>query len=106
MALDSFEKQPSEKFVISGSFAGDLDDGESLVLGLCSVVAVDTDNNVATTDVLDLSTFTLEGTSKLKVQVKDGEESKSAYKITFKGVTDATPSNLWELDITMVIKEK
>ncbi len=105
MALDSFEKQASEKFVISASFADDLDVGESIVLNSSSVVAEDVEGNPATSTILNVPTLSLENGSKLKVQVMAGEEEKSPYKITFKAVTDALVPNAWELDIKMKIKE-
>ena len=104
MALDSFQKQSSEKFVISCSFENDLDSNESIVLNNSTITAVDKDSNNSTSEVLTSGTITVDG-SKLKIQVKDGDESKSPYKITFKAVTDATPPNSWEKDILMKIKE-
>ncbi len=106
MALDSFEKQSFEEFVISASFENDLDDGEEIDLVASSVSAVNSAGEDASSDVLNVSTLSLDGTDKLKVQVKGGDEENTPYKITFKAITNATVPNKWELDILMKIKEK
>lgn len=103
--MDKFTKQSWEAFVISGSCADDLSDGESVVLISSSVSAIDNTGEDATSTVLNVAGLALEGTDKLLVQVKDGVESASPYYITFKAVTDATPPNKFELDIKMTIKE-
>lgn len=105
MALDQFEKQSSEKFVISGSFSNDLDAGENIDSGASSVTASDKNGQDVSSTVLNAATKTVDG-SKILIQVQGGDESLSPYKITFKAVTDATPPNEWELDIRMKIKEK
>ncbi len=105
MALSSFEKQPSERFVISVSFANNLDTDEAVDLASSSVTAMDSAGEDATATVLAVATLSLVGTDTLKVQVKDGLEAGTPYKITFTCVTDAAVYNVWEKDVKMKVKE-
>ena len=104
MSLDKFTKQNHEKFVISGSFINDLDDGELIVLADSTVTAVDVDEEDVTSTVLNAATKSLD-MPKIKIQVQDGLEANSPYKITFRATTDAVPANVFELDVIMKIKE-
>jgi hypothetical protein len=56
-------------------------------LGSCSVTAVDNTGADASTDILSGS-LALDGTTKVKIKVKDGTVALSRYKITFKIVTN------------------
>jgi len=113
-------KQSYEEFRIHADFGLNMADSEELVLGSCTVVCVDKDNEVVTTTLLDASALTVingdavtatpPGSGKtnaaLQVLIKGGTEAASNYKYTFKGVTDLTPPNKWEIDISMRVRER
>ncbi len=105
MALDKFTKQSAEEFVISVSFANSLTRGEELDLSASSVIAVDVHEESATATVLNTPSLSLVGVNTLKIQVLAGSANVSPYKLTFYGVTNASTPNIWEKDISMVIKE-
>lgn len=112
MKAGKFKKQGYEYYTIAANFALNMDiaGGEDLVLGNCSVVAVDKDDNDVTSTVTDQSTLAigLGGTNDpkgaLKILIKAGTEAASPYKLTFK-TGDTTASEGWEQDIIMTIKE-
>lgn len=104
MASSKFVKQPYEMFWVSASFANVLGSSEAIVQATSTVTAVDKDGNDATTDVLVSGTATADG-QVAKVQVKAGTEALSPYKITFRIVSDASPADKWEHDVTMKVKE-
>lgn len=111
------EKQSYEEFRIHADFGLNMEDGEVLVVGSCTIVCVDKDNQDVTATLLDDSTKAIidgddppEGSgvvsAGLQVLIKGGSEAAQPYKYTFKGVTDLTPPNKWERDITLRIRER
>jgi len=102
--MEKFEKQSYEEFPIAADFVNVMDSSESLTLSSCAVEAEDKDGSDVSSTVLDQTTLKVDGT-QLKIVCKAGSESKSPYKITFKGVTDATPPNKWEVDVRMEVEE-
>jgi hypothetical protein len=96
-----FYKQPSEKFYISAGFSDVISTGETIVIGNCSVVAVDKDGTDVTSTVLIVAELAVSGTTGLLVRVKDGTESASPYKITFTCATNL--DNEFEVDVEMRI---
>jgi hypothetical protein len=110
MAVGKFKKQPFEEFVIAANFANNMNiPTEDLVLGSCTVTAVDVNEVDATATVTDQSTISI-GTAEeqgyLKILIRAGVEADSPYKITFRGVTDSTPPEKWEKDVQMTIEEQ
>lgn len=119
------KKQPYEEWVIAADFSDNMDiaGGEDLVLGSCSIEAVDKQGNDATENgslnaaaqICQVSTKAIgTGTEKgyLKVLVKGGLESeevdeatedRSPYTITFKGVTTAPEK--WEKDVIVTVRD-
>jgi len=104
MAIDSFEKQPWEKYWVSASFANDLGDAESIAIGVSTVTATDVNGDDATADVITSGTASVDG-QLLRVHVEAGTELLSPYKITFRAATDSNPVNGWEKDVRMKVKE-
>ena len=103
MALESFEKQISEEFTISGGISDVAITGETVILAGSSVSATDKDGTDASSAVLYGSNISV-STTFLKVKVKAGTVALSPYKITFKMVT--SEDNLYEKDVLMYIKER
>ncbi len=104
MSLDSFSKQPYEVFSISASFVSNLGDSETIEIGSSAVTAVDKVGNDATDDVIVSGTKAVTD-GVMRVQITAGTVALSPYKITFRSVTNATPANKYELDVTMKVKE-
>lgn len=110
-------KQSYEEFRIHADFGLNMEDGvEALAVGSCTITCVDKDSTDVTATLLDDSTkVVIDGdappdgsgvvNAALQVLIKGGSEAASPYKYTFKGVTDLTPANKWEKDITLKIKE-
>ena len=106
-------KQSYEEFRIDVDFGLNMEVGEALVLNNCTIICVDKDDTDVTATLLDIGTKTLiTGTESkvvnagLQVVIKGGSESAEPYKYTFKGETDLSPSNKWEQDLTMRIRER
>jgi hypothetical protein len=106
-------KQSYEEFRIDVDFGLNMETGEALVVGSCTVVCEDKDGEDVTTTLLDDTTKKLvTGSSSalanggLQVLIKGGSEAAEPYKYTFKGVTDLDPANKWEKDVTMRIRER
>ncbi|MCK4828826.1 hypothetical protein KA005_74565 [bacterium] len=97
--MDKFTKQPYEKFPISVDFSKNFADGETIATQ--TATAVDKDGVDASTDVLDATSN--DGSGIVFVPVKDGDITKSKYKITVRCVTSA--NNQWELDVQMAVEE-
>ena len=104
-------KQSYEEFRVDVDFGLNMETGETLTLGSCTVVCVDKDGTVVTDSLLDIMTMTtVTGTESelpnagLQVLIKGGTEAASKYKYTFKAVT--SNSHKWEKDLTMKIKER
>lgn len=118
------KKQPFEEWVIAADFSDNMDiaGGEDLVIGNCTIEAVDVNGNDATENgslnaaaqICDTTTKAI-GTGAeqgyLKVLVKAGLETeevndetvdRSPYKITFKGITDAPEK--WEKDVIVTVR--
>ena len=102
MALDKVTKQPYEVFWVSSSFANDL--GATEGIDSVAITAVDSAGTVSTDIVLVPATPTITG-QICYVQVQAGTVALSPYKITFRIISDETPENKWENDISLVIKE-
>jgi hypothetical protein len=102
VALESFTKQAYEAFVIAADFGDVLVGTEAL--SSSTVVATDKDDTDVSGAVTTSATKAIDGT-EVQIQVKAGSAAASPYKITFKAVTDVTPANQWEKDITMKVKE-
>lgn len=113
MALEFFTKQNYEEFFIAGDFVDVITTtGETLTLGSCTVEAIDKAGNDVADVVLEQATKKLDDSpdsatgftdNMLAIRCRAGEQAKSPYKITFKGVTSEL--NKWEVDINMKIKE-
>jgi len=110
-------KQSYEEFRIHADFGLNMEIGEALAVGSCTIVCIDKDNQDVTVTLLDDTTKAVingdappDGSgvvnAALQVLIRGGTESASPYKYTFKGVTDLTPPNKWEKDISLKIKEK
>ena len=110
-------KQSYEEFRIHADFGLNMESGEVLVVGSCTVVCTDKDGVDVTTTLLDDTTKAVingdavptgsgVASAALQVLIKGGSESASPYKYTFKGVTDLIPPNKWEKDISLKLKEK
>jgi hypothetical protein len=94
------KKQPYEAFVVSADFSKVLTDGEAV----SSVVATaeDTDGTDVSDTFLNQATADHD-TEKGWVQVQDGDEDGSPYKVTIRVVTDQ--ANKWEVDIFVEVEE-
>lgn len=108
MALQTFEKQPAEKFMISGSIYKRQETSETVNLSSSSVAAVDKDGSDVTSTVLDSGTKALASDSRggsnnmLKIRCQAGTENASPYQITYTLVTSL--GNTFELDVRMDVK--
>ena len=102
MALDSFIKQVAESITIAADFEDNALSGETAVLLGSSVIAVDSAGVDVTSTVIYSGSEAVSGT-QLSCRVQAGTEAGSPYKITFKIATSA--GNLWEVDVTMRVKE-
>jgi len=98
--LYNFKKQPWEVFRISHDFSTEMETGEALVLGSCTVTAVlDSDGTTsATATVIETSTVAVLDSTKLTVVVKAGTDGVK-YILTFRGYISATKK--FEADIGM-----
>lgn len=119
------KKQPFEEWVIAADFSDnmDIEGGEDLDLGSCTIEAVDKLGNDATENgslnaaaqIVQVSTMA-KGTGAekgyLKVLCKAGLENevvdeatvdRSPYTITFKGVTTAPEK--WEKDVIVTVRD-
>jgi len=101
--LEEFSKQPYEEYAIGVEFSAVVDtDEESVLLSSSSVTCVDAsgeeDTSVYISGSFDVQTDTI-----LRVRIKDGAESNSPYKFTFKCVT--SEGNKWEKDIQMNVRD-
>ena len=103
MAIEKFTKQHYEEFTIAADFSNNMGDTEVIIVQIVS--AVDFEGTDATDLVLNTGTIQNNGAQKVTVLVRDGLESNSPYKITFYCETNTFPVHKWELDVRMVIKE-
>lgn len=114
-------KQSYEEFRIHADFGLNMEAGEALVVGSCTVVCEDKDGTDVTSALLDATTMAVINAnaiddpdspglgvpdSALQVLIRAGSQTAEPYKFTFKGVTDLTPPNKWELDISCRIRER
>jgi hypothetical protein len=106
--MDQFEKQSREIFPIWGSILNVQETTEVVTLAGSTVTAMDKDGKDAG-EVIDQSSIILaddpDGSysdNMLGIKVRDGEESKSPYYITFLMATDN--GNKWEVDVKMKVK--
>jgi hypothetical protein len=110
MALGKFKKQSFEEFVIAANFTNNMNiPTEDLVLGNCTVTAVDNADADVTATVTDQATLAIGAGDEqgyLKILIRAGTEAGSPYKITFRGVTNSTPPEKWEKDVQMTIEEQ
>jgi len=104
-------KQSYEEFRIDVDFGLNMESGETLTVGDCTVVCIDKDGTDVSTTLLDSGTkVVIDGSESgltdagLQVLIKGGTEAASNYKYTFKGVT--SNGHKWEKDLTMKIKER
>lgn len=104
-------KQGYEEFRVDVDFGLNMEAGETLVLGSCTIVCVDNTGTDVSSTLLDSLTKALVTGNEselplagLQVLIKGGTEDKSKYKYTFKGVTSL--GHKWEKDLTMKIKER
>jgi hypothetical protein len=118
--MADISKQSYEEFRIHADFGLNMEDGEALVVGSCSVVCEDKAGEDVTSTLLDIATMAVINADAtdadppgsgvengaLQVLIRAGSEALSQYKFTFYGVTDLTPPNKWEKDITLKIKER
>ncbi len=113
-------KQSYEEFRIHADFGLNMEAGEALAVGSCDIVCEDKDGLDVTATLLDIATMTvINGDAvdavppgsgvvdgALQVLIRAGSEAASPYKFTFYGVTDLTPPNKWERDISCKLKER
>lgn len=109
MKAGKFKKQGSEHYNIDADFSVnmDIEGGEDLIEGNCTVTAVDKVSTNATNEILkagSLAIGTGNNKGKLYIHVQAGTVLLSAYKITFK-TGDTTTGEGWEKDVIMTIKE-
>ena len=97
-----FIKQTDEIFPIAADFSDVLATGETIVTESCEVTAYDSDDIDVSSTILVANSKDVLG-SILLIKVQSGTDGKK-YKITFKAVT--SNSNLYELDVTMIIKDE
>lgn len=101
MALQTFSKQPSERYKIAIEWSNKLPSGASLDSG--SVSAVDTtDDSDATSVVLASSTAEISGTQSRAI-VRAGTDG-TTYKITFLVTLD--DGSILEEDVNMRVEEQ
>jgi len=107
--MDNFEKQSREVYPIYGSIINVQESDETVVLGSSTVTAMDKDGKDAG-EVLNQAAKTLGddpsgsySDNMLGIKVRNGEQTKSPYYITFLMVTSA--ANKYEVDVKMKIKE-
>jgi len=102
--MHTLVKQPGETFWIRGGITNVISGEESIVIGSCSVTAVDVNGSNAA-DIIDAAGIAVDDTTKVKVRVKKDTtiEAESPYKITFKIVTDG--GNTWEVDVYLQIRD-
>ena len=97
-----FIKQTDEIFPIAADFSDVLATGETIVKESSEVIAYDSkDEDVSATILVSDSKSVLE--SLLLAKIQAGTDGKK-YKITFKAAT--SNSNIYELDIFMIIKNE
>ncbi len=100
--MHQFIKQTTEKFYIYGGITNVILTDDTIVIGSCSVVALDNADTVVTATILDTDTLAVYDTTKVKVKLKAaGTEALSPYKITFIIVTSSGES--YEVDVFMTI---
>lgn len=104
-------KQSYEEFRVDVDFGLNMEAGETLSIGTCSVTCEDKDGTDVSSTLLDIGTMvTVVGSESgladagLQVLIRAGSEAASNYKYTFYGVT--SNSHKWERDITMKVKER
>jgi len=112
---ETFYKQPWESYIIGVDFSWAMESGESLVVGSCTITAVDNTGTDASSDVIDDSdkavttadaddiTTTPVTNAMLVTRIKGGTVALSKYLITFRVVTNF--ENQYEMDLKMSIKE-
>ena len=95
--MESFNKQPSEKFKIEIDFSNLITSPETISSIDVKAYLFSTD---VTSTVIDTSSYT--GTS-IYVTVKSGTDGLT-YKITVKATTST--GNIFEYDVNMIVKDE
>lgn len=85
--MPTVPKDPDEKFEVSFDFDGDLNDTETILLGLCSVSATDKNGDDATSALIKDSSLRLSGTT-LYFTINNGSYDLSPYKVVLRARTD------------------
>lgn len=104
-------KQSYEEFRVDVDFGLNMESGETLTLGSCTIECIDKDGTDVATTLLDIATKAVIVGSEsgladagLQVLIRGGTEAASNYKYTFKGVT--SNDHKWERDVSLKIKER
>lgn len=97
--MESFEKQPSEKYPIAFEYYGKLPLGVSLVEGEAS--AYNVTDSISAPEVLQTTNAVIDGT-QAKIGIQDGADGKT-YRITCRVIL-SDDSEL-EDEVEMVVKE-
>lgn len=99
----AIDKQAYEAFFIGGSILKVQTDTETINLANSTVVAEDVNGTDVSSSFLEQATIILgndsQGTyanNQLSMRIRDGEESLSPYKVTFR--METTEGNKWEVD--------
>lgn len=125
--METISKQTWEQFTIWGNFAKpgeDMvgldtdenldatkisnppnapDDGGEPATYFNHTIALDRNGNDATSEFLDPDTLTIDG-QRLGVRIIEGDEAKSPYKVTFRGVSET--GERFEIDLKVKIKNR
>ena len=112
---ETFYKQPWESYIMGVDFSWAMEEGEILVVGSCTITAIDKDSAdasaaivdnddkaVTTADADDITTTPVTN-AMLVTRIFGGTVALSKYLITFKGVTSY--DNQYEMDLKMDIRE-
>jgi hypothetical protein len=103
--METVTKQPYEQFWIGVDFSNNLQYNEVIDTSLSTVTAMDKDGVDATAELIVPNMLRSTGT-RLMAQIKNGVELNSPYKVTFRIVTNATPSNKWEHDVQVLVHDE
>lgn len=105
MALTKTTKQSYESYFVFGNFSAVFEVGETITAH--TVSAVDSTGEDATAIVITEGSElvgTGDDVGKLFVRIKDGVEASSPYKLTIR--IETSTGNKWEVDGSIVVKEK
>jgi len=112
---ETFYKQPWESYLMGVDFSWAMTEGEILVVGTSTIIAVDkdgldssaivldNDDKVVTTADSDDITATPVTNAMLVTRIQAGTVALSKYLITYRGITSY--GNQYELDLKMSVKE-